>query len=92
MPSKRLKADARNRAIRTAITAVFTVLCIDVVPLIAAALAPEAGPIRWGELAKAVLRVCLQSGAAYFLRAHVDNSSFPTPLPPSPQPQPADPA
>lgn len=88
-----LRADAKNRTYRTFLQA----LAVDVALAVALVLTTSlSGANAWGDLQWTVLgfllaKTVVVSAASYVMRAFLDTSSFPTPLPPSPQAAPTDP-
>lgn len=82
LPAAARTADARNRALRAFLQG----LAWDVLAAIAAtivAVVTSADAIAWTVLGAAVVKTLLVSAASYVMRAKLDPSSFPTPLPPS---------
>jgi hypothetical protein len=87
-----LTADAKNRALRVFLTGLGIDVGVAVAVFITTVLADANG---WGDLQWAVLgftfvKTVLSSAGAFVLRRFVDQSSFPTPLPPAPVAAPAD--
>jgi len=80
-----LQTDARNRASR----ALYQGLAIDVAVAVAAALLvwlPDADITTseaWLVLGVALVKTVLQAAASYVMRAKLDASAVPTPLPPA---------
>jgi hypothetical protein len=88
-----LKVDARNRSFRTFLVglafAVLTAVGLVLVPVFTSANSWD--DIHWSLLGFSLVQAVVTSLFAYILRAKLDASGFPTPLPPTPQPEPADP-
>lgn len=88
-----LKVDARNRALRTFLQA----LGIDVGVALALVLyttftnAQAWGDLNWSVVGFLLSKTVIVSAASYVMRAYLDKSSVPTPLPPEPVAEPADP-
>ena len=88
-----LKADARNRTLRTFVQG----LAIDVGVALAIILynvfdnSNSWSAMDWAAIGFSLARTFVQSAAAYVMRAFLDRSSVPTPLPPAPVAVPADP-
>ena len=90
MTNSELRQDALNRALRTFLVAMVVAVFIDVWPIVDEALAGT-GPIEWGEVLRASLRVGLQAAGSFVLRRVIDPSPLPSPLPPVPATAPAPP-
>lgn len=90
-PLPAITADARNRALRTFLQG----LAFDVVAALAAVVvevvteAPAGIP--WAVLGLSLVKTLIVTAAAYVMRAKLDPSSFPTPLPPADPGPPAEP-
>ena len=80
-----LRNDAKNRAIRTLYQGLFLDVLIAVGASLSAWLAtdPTFEKAAWVALGVAVTKSVLQAVAAWLMRLKLDQSSFPTPLPPS---------
>lgn len=91
--TRALQADAANRTVRTFLQA----LAVDVVVAVSLLVATELsdanswGDLEWTVLSFLLAKTVLVSAASYLMRAFLDPSRVPTPLPPTPQPAPADP-
>lgn len=87
-----LAKDARNRALRSFLQG----LGLDVLTAVAVAITlwlPDAdlsSRDAWIVLATGLARTVLGTAASYVMRAFLDKSSVPTPLPPAPVPAPND--
>jgi hypothetical protein len=85
MTTPRLATDARNRAFRSFLQG----FGIDIAVAVCAALMvwlPDADVSKkeaWLVLGTSLVKTVLQAGAAYVMRAKLDGSSIPTPLPPA---------
>lgn len=78
---KQLAADAKNRALRTALQS----LAVDVAIAVSFVVvdATSAATVDYRLLLLALPRTVLQAGASWFMRRHLDRSSIPTPTPPT---------
>lgn len=89
-PRQLLRQDAGNRAHRVFLQG----LAIDVgvaVSILAYNLASTPDDeLSWYLIGASLARTVVQSGAAFVMRAFIDPSRVPTPLPPLPQPAPAE--
>lgn len=88
--SDALTVDAGNRALRSGIQAVVLEILVVVVPMLISALSDENWDPSWSWL-ESLGRIAGMAALAYVMRAFVDPSRIPTPLPPTPVPPPADP-
>lgn len=88
-----LLADAKNRSTRSFVQG----LAIDLAVAVALVLynifdsANAWSAMDWAAIGFSLSRTVVQSGASYIMRAFLDKSSIPTPLPPEPQVEPAEP-
>jgi hypothetical protein len=87
-----LGADARNRAARTFLQglAYTTGLALALVVYNAFQSANGWGGFDWDTLGFAATQAVVTAGFAYIMRAKLDPSGVPTPLPPAPVPEPND--
>jgi len=85
-----LTADAKNRALRTFLVNLATDVAVALVLIIVAAFsrATSWGDIQWGVLAFTLGKTLVVTAGSYVLRAKLDGSSLPTPLPPAPAVEP----
>ncbi len=88
-----LRADGRNRGLRTFIVALGADVILAVVLALVAYFqsANGWGDLEWTVIAFGLAKTAMTSVGAYLLRTVVDPKGSPVPLPPAPQPAPADP-
>lgn len=79
-----LKADATNRALRTFLQGLAYVIlfAVGLVLYNAFSTATDWSDFDWSALAFSALQAAVMAGFAYLMRAKLDPSSVPTPLPP----------
>jgi hypothetical protein len=81
LPDNLLTADAKNRAWRTLLWALFAAMLVDVLPLVYAALDEDGGPVDWGRIGRAALRIAIEASVAFVVRRFGDASALPTAAP-----------
>lgn len=86
-----LRADARNRALRTFLQGLGIDLLVAVA-LVVHQVATDPSPVVWTLLGASLARTAAQTAASYIMRRFLDPSRVPTPLPPDPPGHPADPS
>lgn len=86
-----LTVDARNRALRTFLQGLAWDLLTAVAVVVYTVAATGGDAIAWGVLGAAIVKTLLTTVASYVMRAKLDPSGIPTPLPPASAGPPADP-
>lgn len=85
-----LTADARNRALRTFLQGLLLDVVVAVAVVVYTVVTTSGDSIAWGVLGAAVVKTLLTTVASYVMRAKLDPSGVPTPLPPADPGPPAD--
>lgn len=89
-PAPARQLDARNRALRTFLQGLAVDLLAAIALTVHELVTADAGLPAWRLLGLAVAKTVLTTAASYVMRAKLDASSFPTPLPPVDPGRPAD--
>lgn len=84
MSNKSLRLDATNRSLRTFVQGLAIDVSVGVALVLATFFADKNswGEVEWTILTFSVAKSVVQALAAYIMRAFLDGSSVPTPLPP----------
>lgn len=90
MSGPRLRQDAGNRAYRTFLQGLGIDILVAVSILAYNLSSSPDDELSWLLIGASLARTVVQSAAAYIMRAFLDPSRIPTPLPPTPQPRPAE--
>lgn len=88
-----LKADAKNRSLRSLLAGLAIDVGVGVALAIGTAVsgADEWGDLQWKILGFSVAKSAVQAGVAFVMRRFLDASSIvPTPLPPNPPGEPSE--
>ena len=85
-----LTADARNRALRTFLQGLAWDVLVAVAVVVYTVVTTSGDRIAWGLLGASIVKTLLVTVASYVMRAKLDPSGMPTPLPPADPGPPAD--
>lgn len=88
-----LRVDATNRSVRTLLVGLVVDVLVALASLVTVFFVNKTGwsEFNWAVISFALAKTAVMSAGSYILRAFLDRSSVPTPLPPSPVVPPHDP-
>lgn len=89
-----LTEDANNRAVRTFVVQLGIDILVAIVMVLATTFgaADDWSALNWQVLGFSLVKTVIATIGAFVMRRFLDNTSLPTPLPPTPVPEPAAPA
>lgn len=87
-----LKADAKNRSVRTFLTGLSIDVAVGIALVLGTYFANKNtwGDVEWLLLSFSLFKSFVQAAAAFVLRRFLDQSRLPTPLPPTDPGEPSD--